>query len=62
MIFAESCLVMFEERLSVLYEQLFKSNCSSYKNTFTTTELIKKIELCLLQFGQWTKFVHQTII
>jgi RNA-directed DNA polymerase len=44
-ILAKSCLDKFEKRLCVLYEQLLKSKSSNYKNTFTTTALLKKIEL-----------------
>jgi hypothetical protein len=41
-ILAKSCLAKLEKRLSVLYEQLLKSKSSIYKNTFTTTALLKK--------------------
>ena len=62
MILAKSCLAKFEKRLSVLYEQLFKSKNSSYKNTFTNNALLKKIEPYVLRFGQWAKVVHQVAI
>jgi hypothetical protein len=60
MILAKSCLAKFEKRLSALYEQLSKSKSSSYKKKFTTTALLKKIELYVLRFGQWVRFVQQT--
>jgi hypothetical protein len=61
-ILAKSCLANFEKRLSKLYEQLSKCKSSSYKNTFTTTELLKKIELYVWRFGRWARFVRQTVI
>ena len=59
---AKSCLAKFEKRLNTLYEQLLKCKRSSYKNTFTTTALLKKIELYVLRFGQWARVVRQTVI
>ncbi len=61
-VLAKSCLAKFEKRLSVLYEQLLKSKRSSYKNTFTTTALLKKIELYVLKFGRWACVVRQAVI
>lgn len=61
-ILAKSCLAKFEKRLSALYEQLSKSKSSSYKNKFTTTALLKKIELYVFQFGKWAKVVRRTVI
>jgi hypothetical protein len=62
MILAKSCLAKFEKRLSALYEQLSKSKSRSYKNTFTTTALGKKIEIYVCRFGQWAKVVRQRVI
>ena len=59
---AKSCLAKFEKRLSALYEQLSKSKSSSYKNTFTTNALLKKIELYVWRFGRWAIVVLQTVI
>ncbi len=61
-ILAKSCLAKFEKRLSALYEQLSKCKSGSYKNTFTTTALLKKIELYVLRFGQWAKVVLRAVI
>jgi hypothetical protein len=61
-ILAKSCLAKFEKRLSKLYEQLLKSKSSSYKNTFTTTGLLKKIELYVWRFKRRTIIVKQTVI
>jgi RNA-directed DNA polymerase len=61
-ILAKSCLAKFEKRLSKLYEQLLKCKSSSYKNTFTTITLLKKIELYVLRFGQWAMVVQQIVI
>ena len=61
-ILAKSCLAKFEKRLSKLYEQLSKSKSSSYKNTFTTNALLKKIELYVWRFGRWAIVVLQTVI
>ena len=61
-ILAKSCLAKFEKRLSKLYEQLSKCKSSSYKNTFTTTALLKKIELYVWRFGRWASIVLQTVI
>jgi hypothetical protein len=62
MIIARSCLAKFEKRLSALYEQLSKCKSSSYKNKFTTTALLKKVELYVWRFGQWAKGVRQVVI
>ncbi len=62
MILAKSCLAKFEKRLSALYERLSKCKSSSYKNTSTTTALLKKIELYVLRFAQWAKVVQQSVI
>ena len=62
MILAKSCLAKFEKLLSALYEQLLKCERSSYKNTFTTIALLKKIELYVLRFGQWARIVQQTVL
>ncbi len=61
-ILAKSCLAKFKKRLSVLYEQLSKFKRSSYKNTFTTTALLKKIELYVWRFGRWASVVRQAVI
>ena len=61
-ILAKSCLAKFEKRLSKLYEQLSKSKSSSYKNTFTTNALLKKIELYVWRFGRRAIVVLQTVI
>ncbi len=61
-ILAKSCLAKFEKRLSKLYEQLSKCKSSSYKNTFTTTALLKKIELYVWRFGRWAKIVRQMVL
>jgi hypothetical protein len=61
-ILAKACLAKFEKRLSALYEQLSKSKSSSYKNTFTTTALLKKIELYVWRFERWVRILRQTII
>jgi len=61
-ILAKSCLAKFEKRLSKLYEQLSKCKSSSYKNTFTTTALRKKIELYVWRFGRWASVVRQAVI
>ena len=61
-ILAKSCLAKFEKRLSKLYEQLSKCKSSSYKNKFTTTALLKKIELYVWRFGRWASVVLQTVI
>jgi hypothetical protein len=49
-------LAKFEKRLSVLYEQLSKCKSSSYKNTFTTTALLKKNRA--LRFKVWVAGLH----
>ena len=61
-ILTKSCLDKFEKRLSKLYEQLSKCKSSSYKNNFTITALLKKIELYVLKFGRWARVVQQTVI
>jgi hypothetical protein len=61
-ILAKSCLAKFEKRLSKLYEQLLKFKSSSYKNTFTTTALLKKIELYVWRFGRWASGVRRSVI
>jgi hypothetical protein len=61
-------LAKFEKRLSKLYEQLSKSKniskskYSRYKNTFTTTVLLKKIELYVWRIGQKANCVQKTVI
>jgi retron-type reverse transcriptase len=61
-ILAKSCLAKFEKRLSKLYEQLSKCKSSSYKNTFTTTALLKKIELYVWRFELWAWVVRRSVI
>jgi hypothetical protein len=61
-ILAKSCLAKFEKRLSKLYEQLSKCKSSSYENTFTTTSLLKKIELYVWQFKRWAWVVRLSVI
>ncbi len=61
-ILAKSCLAKFEKRLSKLYEQLSKCKSSSYKNTFTTTALLQKIELYVWRFGRWASVVRRLVI
>ena len=58
---AKSCLAKFEKRLSELYEQLSNSKSSNSKNKFTTTALLKKIELYVLRFGKWAKTVQHIV-
>jgi hypothetical protein len=61
-ILAKACLAKFEKRLSKLYEQLSKCKNSSYKKTFTTTVLLKKIELYVWRFRQWALVVQRGVI
>jgi hypothetical protein len=59
---AKLCLAKFEKRLNMLYEQLSKSKCNSYKNKFTTIALLKKIKLYVLWFGRWAIIMQQTVL
>jgi hypothetical protein len=55
-------LAKFEKRLNKLYEQLSKCKNSSYKNPFTTTVLLKKIELYVWRFRQWALVVQRGVM
>jgi hypothetical protein len=61
-ILAKSCLDKFDKRLSKLYEQLSKCKNSSYKHTFITTVLLKKIEYCVWRFERWAVGVTGSVI
>jgi hypothetical protein len=55
-------LAKFEKRLNKLDEQLSKCKNSGYKKTFTTTVLLKKIELYVWRFRQWALVVQRGVI
>ncbi len=55
-------MAKFEKRLNKLDEQLSKSKKSSYKKTFTTTVLLKKIELYVWQFRQRALVVQRGVM